>query len=180
MGIPLKIEQLSPDQAASIKLNYSYVTDSYYDLEEQLIDSGWLFRLSLKKFDQPVKKSSDSTLFEPFVEKAKVFQANLDQMPIGYLQIGFDTWNGRARIWELLILPKYRKQQVGTQLMAVAVSESRKWGARSLVLETQSCNMPAINFYLKHGFKLIGFDSNHYSNQDIQKKEIRIEFGLNL
>lgn len=180
MGVRLKIEQLNPDQAASIKMNYSYVTDSYYDLEEQVIDSGWSFRLSLKKYDEAVKKSSNSTLFESYVEKAKVFQASLNHIPVGYLQIGFDTWNNRARIWDLLILPEYRQQQVGTQLMAVAVSESRKWEARSLVLETQSCNTPAINFYLKHGFKLIGFDSNHYSNQDIQKKEIRIEFGLNL
>ena len=50
--------------------------------------------------------------------------------------------------------------------------------ARAIVLETQTCNVPAISFYLKHGFELIGFDSIHYTNQDIQKKEVRIELGL--
>jgi ribosomal protein S18 acetylase RimI-like enzyme len=49
-----------------------------------------------------------------------------------------------------------------------------------LIVETQSCNVPAINFYLKHGFKLIGFDVTAYSNEDIERKEVRLEFGLKL
>ena len=47
-----------------------------------------------------------------------------------------------------------------------------------LVLETQSCNVPAINFYLKQSFTLIGFDIAAYSNDDVEKKEVRLEFGL--
>ncbi len=49
-----------------------------------------------------------------------------------------------------------------------------------LVLETQSCNAPAIDFYVKNGFILIGFDSTAYSNEDVVKKEVRIEMGLAL
>ncbi len=36
---------------------------------------------------------------DSYVEKAKVFRASLDQKPAGYLQIGHETWNNRARIW---------------------------------------------------------------------------------
>jgi hypothetical protein len=49
-----------------------------------------------------------------------------------------------------------------------------------LILETQSCDVSAIDFYLKQGFDLIGFDSAAYSNDDIEKKEVRLEFGLSL
>jgi ribosomal protein S18 acetylase RimI-like enzyme len=61
-----------------------------------------------------------------------------------------------------------------------AVKVAKERGARMLVLETQSCNVPAINFYLKFGFKLIGFDVAAYSNKDVERKEVRLEFGLKL
>jgi ribosomal protein S18 acetylase RimI-like enzyme len=64
--------------------------------------------------------------------------------------------------------------------MGFAVKVAKEKGARMLVLETQSCNVAAIAFYLKQGFVLIGFDSAAYSNTDLEKKEVRIEMGLTL
>ena len=61
--------------------------------------------------------------------------------------------------------------------MERAVEEARAAGARSLVLETQSCNDPAIRFYRKHGFALIGFDLTAYSETDVEKREVRLEFA---
>jgi hypothetical protein len=49
-----------------------------------------------------------------------------------------------------------------------------------LVVETQSCNVPTVNFYLKNGFELVGFDVAAYSNEDIKRKEVRLEFGLKI
>lgn len=46
-----------------------------------------------------------------------------------------------------------------------------------LVLETQSCNVQAISFYRKQGFELVGLDSAAYSNDNIEKGEVRLEFG---
>lgn len=46
-----------------------------------------------------------------------------------------------------------------------------------LVLETQSCNVSAIAFYLKHGFELMGLDTAAYSNEDVERGEVRLEFG---
>ncbi len=45
---------------------------------------------------------------------------------------------------------------------------------RAIILETQSCNTNAIEFYLHEGFELMGFDSCCYSNNDIEKHEVRI------
>jgi ribosomal protein S18 acetylase RimI-like enzyme len=84
------------------------------------------------------------------------------------------------RIWELLIKEEHRRKGIGTQLMQHAIKMAKEKGARMLVLETQSCNVKAIQFYLKHGYKLIGFDTAAYSNQDIEKKEVRLELGLKL
>ena len=48
--------------------------------------------------------------------------------------------------------------------------------ARRIVLETQSSNFLAINFYLSHDYYLSGLDTTCYSNNDIQNKEARLEF----
>lgn len=81
---------------------------------------------------------------------------------------------------DLLIDDDFRRSGIGSQLMDLAKVEARKVGARMLVLETQSCNVPAINFYLQHGFELIGFDLAHYTNNDIERNEFRMEFGFEI
>jgi len=83
-----------------------------------------------------------------------------------------------VRIWEFLVREEFRNKGIGTLLIKYAVKLCKEKRARMLVLETQSCNVPAINFYLKHGFDLIGFDTAAYSNEDIGKREVRLEFGL--
>ena len=49
-----------------------------------------------------------------------------------------------------------------------------------LVLETQTNNATAIDFYLRFGFDLIGLDTAAYSNDDVRKREVRVEMGMRL
>ena len=46
-----------------------------------------------------------------------------------------------------------------------------------MLFRSQSCNVSAIQFYLREGFELIGFDSCCYSNRDIDRKEVRLDLG---
>lgn len=64
--------------------------------------------------------------------------------------------------------------------MRHAVKVARERGARMLVLETQTWDVPAIDFYLAFRFKLVGFDVAAYSNEDVERKEVRLELGLKL
>ena len=84
------------------------------------------------------------------------------------------------RVWEFLVREGFRRKGIGTLLMNYAVRLTKEKRARMLVLETQSCDVPAIDFYLKFGFELIGFDAAAYSNEDVAKKEARLEFGLKI
>jgi ribosomal protein S18 acetylase RimI-like enzyme len=79
-----------------------------------------------------------------------------------------------------LVEEEFRRRGIGTLLMKHAVKVAEEKKARMLVLETQTCDVPAINFYLKFGYELIGFDTAAYSNEDIEKKEVRLELGLKL
>jgi ribosomal protein S18 acetylase RimI-like enzyme len=75
---------------------------------------------------------------------------------------------------------EFRKHGTGTLLMNHAVKIAKEKGARMLVLETQTNNDIAIEFYLKFGFELIGLDLAAYSNEDVKRKEVRLELGLKL
>ena len=61
--------------------------------------------------------------------------------------------------------------------MARAEYAVRAAGARALVLETQSCNHPAISFYRRQDFALTGLDLTAYSQTDVEKQEVRLEFA---
>ncbi len=176
----IEIEELCKDSSRAIKLYYQYSTDAYYDVLTESVPNGWTVKLQLKMLAQRLEKSSESVLFEPFVERPKAFKVVFRGKDIAFLQIGHDVWNNRVRVWELLVLPEYRRMRIGSKLMTLTKAEAKALGARAIVLETQSCNVPAIHFYLKHGFQLIGFDLTHYSNDDMARKEVRLEFGLSI
>jgi ribosomal protein S18 acetylase RimI-like enzyme len=114
------------------------------------------------------------------VEEPRAFAATYNGEQIGWIELDYEKWNNRMRIWELLIKKEHRGKGIGTRLMKYAIKLAKEKGARMLVLETQSCNVKAIQFYLKNGYELIGFDTTAYSNQDIEKNEIRLELGLKL
>lgn len=61
--------------------------------------------------------------------------------------------------------------------MELAKNQAVAEGRRAVILETQSCNVGAVGFYLHEGFTLIGFDTCCYSNRDIERREVRLELG---
>lgn len=88
-----------------------------------------------------------------------------------------EEWSNRLIITELWVHETMRRQGVGHQLMEIAKEQARRENRRAVILETQSCNTGAIAFYRKEGFRLIGFDSCCYSNQDVQRREVRLDMG---
>ena len=129
---------------------------------------------------KPIEKRFEGGLFQHFVDVPRVFAAEFEDKQVGWIELGFQEWNNRMGVWELLVKGGFRRKGIGTFLVDYAVKLSKRRGARMLVVETQSCNVPAVNFYLKHGFELVGFDVAAYSNEDIKRKEIRLEFGLKI
>jgi len=176
----VEIVELHKDDSSLPTLRDKYVTDSYYDLTVMREPKAWRAELNLKPFENPQEKSYTGRFFEGHIEEPRVFAAVLDGEQVGWVELGYDKWNNRMRIWEFLVKKEHRRKNLGTALMKHAVAIAKQKGARMLVLETQSCNVLAIEFYLKQGFDLIGFDLAAYSNEDIKRKEVRLEFGLML
>lgn len=174
------IVELTRDDPSLPTLNSRYLTTSYYDLSVCREPSGWTVELTLKPFEAPVAKSYTGTLFEQHVTEPRVFAAVLDGDQVGWVELGYETWNNRMRMWEFLVKEEFRRLGIGRRLMARVIQVAKARGARMVVLETQSCNVPAVAFYLQQGFRLIGFDRAAYSNEDVEKREVRLEMGLTL
>lgn len=174
------IVELAKNDAYLRELKSKYCTSGYYDLSVCHSFESWTINLALKPLEKKLEKNYQGKLFENHVEEPRVFAAMLGGRQIGWIELGYEKWNNRMRVWEFLVEEELRRKHIGIALMNHAVKISKEKGARMLVLETQTCNVPAINFYLKFGFELIGFDSAAYSNEDVEKREIRLELGLKL
>src|SRR4030042_5419321 len=175
-----RIIELAKNDAYLRELKSRYFTSGYYDLSVCHSFESWKIDVALKPLENKLEKNYQGRLFEDHVEEPRVFAAMLGDRQIGWIELGYEKGNKRMRGWEFLVEEESRRKQIGLALMNHAVKISKEQGARMLVLETQTNNVPAINFYLKFGFELIGFDTSAYSNQDIEKKEIRLELGLKL
>jgi ribosomal protein S18 acetylase RimI-like enzyme len=175
-----RIIELAKSDAYLSELKSKYFTSEYYDVSVCRESGGWSIRLSLKPLEKTLEKEYKGRLFEDHVEEARVFVAMLRDRKVGWIELGYDKWNNRMRVWEFLVDEGFRRRGIGTLLMNYAVKIAKDRGARMLVLETQTCDVPAIRFYLNFGFELIGFDVAAYSNEDIKRKEVRLEFGLKL
>lgn len=165
------------DSCRGKQLLFRYRTEYYYDVAFQEREDGFAIQLQRRAFPVPVEKSFTDTLLEPWLEEPRAFAAMEDGREIGYLELSHERWNNRMRISNLWVAEGRRRNGVGAALMKQAADEACRAGVRALVLETQSCNHPAICFYRKMGFSLIGCDLTAYSQTDVEKKEVRLEFA---
>ena len=176
----VRIIELFKQKLPFSKLEFKYFTEEHYAVTVLRQEDRWEIKLVLETLPKPIEKRFEGGLFQDFVDEPRVFAAELEGKQVAWIELGFQKWNNRMRIWELLVKEGFRREGIGTLLMDHAVKLSKKRKTRMLVVETQSCNVPAVNFYLKNGFELIGFDVAAYSNEDIERREVRLEFGLKI
>ena len=176
----VRIIELMKSDLSLPKLNYHYIATSFFDMPIVQGTKSWKIELIQNPLEKPLEKSFTGNFFEEHIEEPRAFATVLNDNQVGWIEVGYEKWNNRMRVWEFLVKDEFRRMGIGTLMMDYAVKVAKEKGARMLVLETQSCNVAAIAFYLKQGFTLIGFDSAAYSNTDIEKKEVRIEMGLTL
>jgi ribosomal protein S18 acetylase RimI-like enzyme len=174
------IVELQKSDAYLKEIASKYTSSHYYDVAVHNGEGFWQIELTRKSFENTLDKNYHGKLFEDHIEEPRVFAAMRENKQVGWLELGYDRWNNRMRIWEFLVDKEFRKRGIGTVLMNNAVKIAKEKAARMLVLETQTNNDAAVRFYLNFGFKLIGLDIAAYSNEDLEKKEIRLELGLKL
>lgn len=163
-------------------LPIGYTTEQYYDVAVQQSAKGFTVSVELRSFHEPLTISPEKydfpdSLYQDHWEEAKAYGFLDKGKLVAAIELCPENWSNRLRVTELWVDQPYQKQGFGKQLMNLAKETAQKEGNRVLMLETQSCNVNAIGFYLHEGFTLIGFDACCYSNQDLERKEVRLELG---
>ncbi len=159
---------------------FRYITTHHYRVEIKHDENEITLKLRREEFPEPVIKSFESGLFSDWLENPWVLAVFEGDEIIAFIETSDESWNNRLHIANLWVEEAHQHQGLGKVLMSRAIEKAKNAGQRALVLETQSCNDPAIRFYRTCGFKLIGLDANHYQNDDIERGEVRLEFGLML
>jgi predicted N-acetyltransferase YhbS len=160
-------------------LKMDYTSYDYFDVDIAQAAEGYNIGIYKKPLDSPVKSEAlgfPDRLYLDHWEKAYAWGILNDGQLIAAIETCPEEWSNRLMITELWVDEKYRRQGLGHRLMAVAKEQLRHERRRALILETQSCNTAAIAFYQSEGFTLMGFDTCCYSNNDLQRREVRLNF----
>ena len=121
-----------------------------YTLEQQIFDAE----------SYPLSKRSLKTQ----IQKGNVYLATIDEKIAGYLLVF--RYKYTMRIYSLGILSAYRKQRIGQSLITFIIHQAKKEGYRTLSLEVNTSNHPAIELYAKLAFQPIKTLKNYYPNGD--------------
>lgn len=179
-----EIIPLPKDKWKGTRILLKYTTNEYYDLETIENDDCFEVKMIKKKFNNPVTHSPEEydfpdSLYQDHWEKAEAFGiVGENNELLACIEICPEEWSNRLMITELWVKDELQRKGIGTALMNLAKEQAKIQKRRAIILETQSCNVRAIDFYRKQGFQLIGYDSCCYTNIDIEKHEIRFDFGF--
>ena len=158
--------------------------DSYYDFEiSPLNHDGCTVSIVRKPTEQEIVHTPEEYdfpdgLYQDHWEKAEAYGVvGTGGEMLACIEVCPEEWSNRLMVTELWVSEGLRRKGIGKRLMdkakEIAVNQKR----RAIILETQSCNTKAIGFYLSQGFELIGFDTCCYTNNDIGRREVRINLG---
>lgn len=178
----MEIKRLEKEKYEGYKLDFSYVSEYYYDLQVESVVGNYQAKLVRKKFDVPFVNPDRGVdwLYADYWQGATAYGIVTNGELIAVIELFFEDWSNRCRVTELWLKKDYRRQGIGTKLMNLAKEKAKEMGARLLMLETQTSNADAIAFYLAQGFDVIGYDITCYGEKDVERGEVRLELGFQL
>jgi len=175
----IEIRKLDKEQLQTRMNIFEYESPGHYKVDIQSQEDGWTVHIKKEDFKQMFKKWDDTDkVIQSYKGDSEIYGAFIDGKEAGLIQFEYQPHNKTVRVWDIDVWPEFQHQGIGTVLMNKCIARSREYGARRMVLEVQSSNLKAINFYKKMGFDLIGLDASHYQNDDIEQGEVRLEMGL--
>ncbi len=167
---------LNKTQFKGYSQKFEYVTTKYYHVDQE--NNG--FHWTVCDYDTPQTKSFVDTLFEDWMEDPVAFGIFDADHLVAFIEGSIESWHQMFRVTNIFVEERLRNSGLGTKMMKHIIAFAKTMNVRCVILETQSCNYPAISFYLKNGFKLIAINTIEYSNDDLQKDEVRFDLAYRL
>ena len=173
----VEIRKLDKGALGERTIVFEYDSDGHYAVALRACADGWDISLRRTYFKEKFRKSEIEKLVSPVKGDSEIHAAFIDGEEAGLVQIEHQRWNNSVRVWDIGVWKPFQRRGVGKALMDVAKNRARELGARRIVLETQTSNLKAIDFYRFCGFEPVGLDATHYTNDDLEKGEVRLELA---
>jgi ribosomal protein S18 acetylase RimI-like enzyme len=155
----------------------SYSTEYIY----RVSIAGMEVAIREEKLSAPIDKTYALKDVEESVSDAEhTIIAEVEGRTAGFAALKYVEWNRRAHLIGLYVAPAYKGRGIGTALVQRGVEYAKTAGARCLWLETQNLNHPAIQFYLRSGFRFSGFDTSLYNPGTVLPGEIALYFAMEI
>ena len=174
--VTIREAQWPRDIAALSTLDTGLVTETIY----RPVQADLTFRLEAESVAPPLRKRypfAPADAEERRTWDVAAIAEDADGAAAGFAAAQSETWNRRVTLQHLYVAPAFRRQGVGTRLLAAVDAFARSIEARCLWLETQNVNVPAIRFYRRCGFTFCGFDSALYDPRHAPETEIALFFA---
>lgn len=129
-----------------------YKTEKYYDVAMNKTDKGYTIEIEKRDFNEPVTHTPEEyafpdKLYADHLENAYAWGVLVNDELVAAIETDQELWSNRLRITELWVGEKYQKQGIGHMLIEMAKEQARRERRRAIILETQSCNVNAVDFY---------------------------------
>jgi GNAT superfamily N-acetyltransferase len=159
-------------------IDNSFITNRIYRVDRDAL----AFRLEVAAVEPPIWKSYDSVLTdaEQVRPMRHVVVADHEGRLVGVVAADLSEWNRRVRIERIYVAAGWRGQGIGRALVDSVVGFARAVGSWCVWAETQNTNYPAVQFYLRYGFRLCGLDERLYDPATQAREEVALYFAFDL
>jgi ribosomal protein S18 acetylase RimI-like enzyme len=157
------------DFAAVSRFDLTYPANRYLHFERAGHAPEHRFSLRWREQDAPDENYATYSVerLQGAVTRADLFVvAEVDGRSAGLLMILLPSWTDAAEISDLAVDRPLRGRGAGTALVETAAGWARQRSKRALWVEPRANNAPAIEFYVRRGFRVSGFNERLYSNAD--------------
>lgn len=173
------IQLLDKEKWQGHQVIFSDFADNCYKIE--IVNNKNDFSVIIKKVPLKERKIIKYTniLYDSGHKDVKVWGIIENNQLIAGIETGVEQWSKNPRLYisKLWVNDEYKRKGLASTLMDTVKKYAIDNQYRAIYLETWSCNEHAISFYISQGFKLIGFDTCPFSNEDIEKFNVPLKFG---
>ena len=181
-GASYEIAVLSFNEAVAVDIISSgYTTTTVYKLERSEHPSGVRWELAARELSHHfIKRYDDGDLkamIESYADTTRTedisfLAARRGGVVAGMLAYQRLHWNNSLWLLDIRVREEGRRSGAGTELVKALQFSCGLRGYRGISVETQINNYPAIQFYLRQGFQIVGFNETLYTNDDLQDQDV--------
>ncbi len=99
---------------------------------------------------------------------------------VGTALMWLTKWNKTGYLVELAVHKDHQRRGIGAKLVRALAQRARRQGLRSIIVETQPYIREGIDFYLRTGFRMCGYNDRYYTNAPKTSRDIALFFSLDL